>query len=274
MADSRTLVVWALLLVAGCGSSSPSRDAGTACTPGVSDACTCSTGAIGAQICAANGSGYGPCDCFTSVVAGSDGSASGADGATQAEAGLDGTTSKSETGLDASNVCGPSNCAGCCWSDPEYPQGTPLQCLTGGMGQDLCGNHGAACTSCLIELDAQGACDPANSTDYSQGGVCVAAPAPTCQSTCGGCCDSTGTCHAVENDGTGHVLDFCGLKGASCYVCDCTANDAGYYGEAGFRYLGDAGGPFANCGYSPGEMPCSCSVFTNCASAADCGSQQ
>jgi hypothetical protein len=251
---------WALFLIVGCSSSSPSPAASKACTPGAQVSCACAGGTPGAQACAADGSGYGACDCVA-AVAGGDGSASSSGGTMQAEASLDGTTSQSEA--EAATVCGPSNCAGCCWANMNYPPGTPLQCLGTGQGAGLCGNHGVACSSCLTQLDGPGSCQPAKSTDYSQGGVCVASPAPTCQSTCAGCCDSAGACHAVENSGTGQVLDFCGLSGAACYVCDCTPNAQGYFGDAGLRYLGDAGGPFANCRYSPGEMSCVCTALQN-----------
>src|SRR5258706_12467829 len=74
----------------------------------------------------------------------------------------DGGIASDATISDAgSDACGPSNCAGCCWADPNKPPGTPAQCLTVGQGPDSCGNHGVACTTCLNQLGRPGGCQAA-----------------------------------------------------------------------------------------------------------------
>ena len=64
------LLTLCLGLLAGCGGSAP--DSGTSvraapqgCEPGKADACSCDSGASGAQVCVADGSGWGACDCGT-----------------------------------------------------------------------------------------------------------------------------------------------------------------------------------------------------------------
>lgn len=55
-----SLLVTALLLTA-CGTPTTTAP----CTPGESRACTCLSGAVGAQVCEDDGSRLGPCECLT-----------------------------------------------------------------------------------------------------------------------------------------------------------------------------------------------------------------
>ena len=53
------------VMLAACSTARPSQS----CVPGISQACTCPTGAVGAQVCRDDGSRFGACEC-TGVDAG------------------------------------------------------------------------------------------------------------------------------------------------------------------------------------------------------------
>lgn len=86
LAMGTTFRLFALVaLLSGCGSGSSETE--KACTPGVSSACTCTTGSQGAQTCLADGVGYGVCTCT-----------SGAGGAPQGTGGAAGGTAPMASG--------------------------------------------------------------------------------------------------------------------------------------------------------------------------------
>ena len=65
MKTTNTLGALLALSILGCSGDLVPLDGSTAaaCTPGESRACTCATGAAGAQVCEGDGSGLGPCVC-------------------------------------------------------------------------------------------------------------------------------------------------------------------------------------------------------------------
>jgi hypothetical protein len=75
------------LLLGACGGSSGGA---RACTPGVSAACSCSNGLMGAQVCSADGASLGACACAVMGQGGAGGQAGGGGGATAGRSGVGG----------------------------------------------------------------------------------------------------------------------------------------------------------------------------------------
>jgi len=165
-----------VLLVAGCAStSSQPFGNGTACTPGASVSCACQTGSTGAQVCAANGSGYGACDCAgvsdEGSDSGSDSSVSGVS-APQPESGAapeSGTIVPEAAGTTPPPSSCSETCSGCCDATDTCQTGTSTS---------QCGVGGASCTICLSGYVCSGTCQVAPAVDAGQPEAEASAPEP------------------------------------------------------------------------------------------------
>jgi len=164
-----------VLLVAGCAStSSQPFSNSTACTPGASVSCTCPTGSTGAQVCAADGSGYGACDCAgvsdEGSDSGSDSSGSGVS-APQPESGAapeSGTIVPEAAGTTTPSSCS-ETCSGCCDATDTCQDGTSTA---------QCGVGGASCIICLSGYVCSGTCQVAPAVDAGQPEAEASAPVP------------------------------------------------------------------------------------------------
>jgi hypothetical protein len=152
------------------------------------------------------------------------------------------------------NVCGPSNCPGCCFA--EGTNGSSTQCFEGTQ-DEFCGTGGVGCARCA---------PPTN------GGHCVANP------TAGGHCEGAGQCNATSCAGccagglcvAGSQDVGCGSNGTRCQ--DCTADGGiciGYGANPTVTNPSDLVTNF-ECGY--GCLPTGFGCTSYCTGPSDCSS--
>jgi len=149
-------------------------DAGpSSCTPGAPQECSCPDGRVGTQSCNSDGMTFSACVC-------------------------------------SDEMCGPSNCAGCC---------TALGGCQSGASSGACGSGGVACISCVSgETCSVGRCI---CLPDCAGRVCGA---DGCGGTCGAGCAAGRVCNAT---GTACELPAC----SSC--SECGSEEVCLFGRCG-----------------------------------------
>ncbi|MCH9681961.1 MAG: hypothetical protein K0V04_11045 [Deltaproteobacteria bacterium] len=156
-------------------SSSPT-DTGTdtECTPGVSQDCACDDGTLGSQVCAADGSGFGACDCMGGVTSttGPDPDSSTADPTTgpPPECVVDADCGGMASGECEQDVCSD---AGECEVQPAA-EGT------------ACGDATNSECSAPDTCDGRGTC---SANDQGDGSACTNCPLGICACAAGTCGD-------------------------------------------------------------------------------------
>lgn len=117
---------WALLALAGCLGSCSDDDttAATTCSPGETRACTGASACAGTQVCAADGHGYGACECGTGGSGGTGGTTgTGGGGAGEPGTCSDGQQNGGETDVD----CGGDSACPRCAIDLRCAQGSDCE---------------------------------------------------------------------------------------------------------------------------------------------------
>lgn len=147
---------YALVLLGALAGCSGDADIIPRCTPGVSAACTCSTGRSGAQICGTNGV-FGTCSCTAAADAGVDSGRPRDDAGTAADAlvATDVTTTADVPPVDVGGDIGATVADVVAPDVPSCPSGLTacgaacLNTMTDSSHCGSCGNACAASTSCV-----------------------------------------------------------------------------------------------------------------------------
>jgi hypothetical protein len=155
-----SVVVGSVTALAACSGGSGGGSGSGSCTAGASVACTCTNGAMGAQVCGTNGQ-LGACTCSGSASSGS----GGGSGSGSGSGGSSGGSTSSGSGGSSGGSTGACKTASDC-PPAQYAGVTQVRCTAG-----VCTYPGAFCNAGTSVCGSTCVC-PAHSQNFGQGCVC------------------------------------------------------------------------------------------------------